>query len=66
MTSTKPIPYTVTRGANRPVIFVEMWAGEASAGLPGTGHLRVFDQHEWVRAACYIQELRAGYLSGKF
>jgi hypothetical protein len=62
----KPIPHTITRGADRPVIFVEMWPGRAEVGEPGTGYVRTFDADDWVRAACYIDELKRGQLSGAY
>ena len=61
-----PIPHTITHGVSRPVIFVEMWPGQAGAGEQGTGYVRTFDAADWVRAACYVDELKAGKISGKF
>lgn len=62
----RSIPHTISRGANRPVIFVEFWAGEAKAGEPGTGYLRTFDAGDWLRAACFIEELKCGRITGAY
>lgn len=65
-TKRKPIPYTITHGANRPIVFVEIWPGRTAAGDAGTGFVRTFDGTDWVRAACYITELESGRLSGGY
>jgi hypothetical protein len=66
MVKRRPIPHTITLGANRPVIFVEMWPGESKTAEPGTGYVRTFGATDWVRAACYIDELRRGHVSGRY
>lgn len=61
----KALPHQITRNDANGLIFVEFWA-QGARGPAGTGYLRTFDACDWNRAACYIDELKSGRLSGKF
>ena len=59
----KAIQHEISRNETKGLYFVEAWFS-APKGKTGTGYLRTFD--DWVRAACYIDELRCGRVSGNF
>lgn len=61
----QPIPYKITHGIHRPLIFVEAWFREPQ-GPDGTGYVRTFEARDFARAGAYVMELQAGHVSGRY